>query len=121
MSSIVQVLGRLRSRAPPPTDAAGVQKAPRQEIAVGGAPALPQALWGFSHGAWLDEVGRRGALRSVCRIAKVSASGWTRGLRVVRGDWQCGWHRIEQGDASVGVAGGAPAGMASVVAVVDRR
>jgi hypothetical protein len=30
--------------SPPPTDAAGVQKAPRQEIAVGGAPALPREM-----------------------------------------------------------------------------
>ena len=31
---------------------AGVRKAPRHEIAVGGAAAVPQALWGLSHGVW---------------------------------------------------------------------
>jgi hypothetical protein len=36
-----------------------VQKAPRHEIAVGGAAAVPQALWGLSHGVWLGEVGLR--------------------------------------------------------------
>ena len=34
--------------SPPPADAAGVQKAPRHEIAVGSAPAVPQALRGLS-------------------------------------------------------------------------
>jgi hypothetical protein len=60
--------------SPPPADAAGVQKAPRHEIAVGSAPAVPQALWGLSHGVWLDEVGGRRWLRSVCRIGRVSTA-----------------------------------------------
>jgi hypothetical protein len=33
---------------------AGVRKAPRHEIAVGSAPAVRRALWGFGGGAWLD-------------------------------------------------------------------
>ena len=51
--------------SPPPADAAGVQKAPRHEIAVGRVPAVPQALWGLSHGVWLDEVGGRRWPRSL--------------------------------------------------------
>jgi hypothetical protein len=61
--------------SPPPADAAGVQKAPRHEIAVGGGAIVPQALRGLSHGVWLGEVGRRRWLRSVCRIARVSRTG----------------------------------------------
>ena len=35
---------------------AGGRKAPRHEIAGNGAAAVPQALWGFGHGVWLEEV-----------------------------------------------------------------
>ena len=41
--------------------------------------------------------------------------------RLARQDWRCDWRRIEGTDASLGAAGGEPAGMASVVAVVDRQ
>ncbi len=33
---------------------AGVRKAPRHEIAVGSAPAVRRALWGFGGGAGLE-------------------------------------------------------------------
>ena len=36
---------------------AGVQKAPRHEIAGGGAPAVPRALWGFSAEGWRVKLG----------------------------------------------------------------
>jgi hypothetical protein len=35
--------------------AAGVRKAPRHEIAVGGALAVPRALWGIERGVGLKE------------------------------------------------------------------
>ena len=41
----------------PRAEAAGVRKAPRQEIAVGSAPAVRLALWGFSGGVRLGMVG----------------------------------------------------------------
>jgi len=110
-SEFVQVFGRRRWRAPQPADTAGVRKAPRHEIAVGGAAAVPQALWGLSHGVWLGDVGWGRWLCSVCRIARVSRAGWPRLLQVVRDDWRCGGVQIEETDANVGAAGGAPAGV----------
>jgi len=49
----VQVFGRRRWRSSVHAEAAGVRKAPRQEIAVGSAPAVRLALWGFSRGVRL--------------------------------------------------------------------
>jgi hypothetical protein len=48
MSLPVQVFGRRQSRINPHARAAGVGKAPRQEIAVGSSAAVRRALWGFS-------------------------------------------------------------------------
>ena len=39
------------------TDAGGVRKAPRHEIAVEHVTAVPRVLWGFGRGGWLDEFG----------------------------------------------------------------
>ena len=54
---------------------AGVRKAPRQEIAVGSAPVVRRALWGFSRGAGLEEVGQKRLPRPVCCKPRMSASG----------------------------------------------
>jgi hypothetical protein len=42
-------------RAYPRALAAGVRKAPRHEIAAGGALAVPRALWGIERGVGLEE------------------------------------------------------------------
>lgn len=55
--------------------AAGVGKAPRQEIAVGSSAAMRRALWGFSRGAGVDEVGQKQVRRSVCSKPRMVASG----------------------------------------------
>src|ERR1700730_1290199 len=49
--------------ASPRAEAAGVRKAPRQEIAVGSAPAVRLALWGFSGGVRQD--GWRGTVAMI--------------------------------------------------------
>src|SRR5262249_14947905 len=71
MSAFVQVFGRRQSRALPRADAAGVRKAPRHEIAVGGAPALQRALWGFDYGVGLQKVGPTSLLVLLCPEAWV--------------------------------------------------
>jgi hypothetical protein len=55
--------------------AAGLRKAPRQEIAVGSSAAVRRALWGFSRGAGLEEVGEKRLSRSGCCKSRMSASG----------------------------------------------
>ena len=42
-----------------PLVAAGVRKAPRHEIAVGGERVVRRALWGFCRGAGLEEIGQK--------------------------------------------------------------
>jgi len=56
-AAFVQVFGCRQWRTSPRALAAGGRKAPRHEIAGNGAAAVPQALWGFGHGVWLEEVG----------------------------------------------------------------
>jgi len=75
MSLIVQVFGRRQSRINRQTLAAGVRKAPRHEIAVGGERVVRRALWGFCRGAGLEEVGQGLLLRSVCYKLETSAWG----------------------------------------------
>ena len=75
MSAPVQVFGRRRSRINPHVRAAGVGKAPRQEIAVGSSVAVRRALWGFSRWAGVDEVGQKQVGRSVCCKPRMVASG----------------------------------------------
>ena len=43
-----------------------VRKAPRHEIAVGGARAVQRALWGFDGGVGLQKVGPTDLLGSLC-------------------------------------------------------
>ena len=74
-SVVVQVFGRRQSRINPPARAAGGGKAPRQEIAVGSSAAVRRALWGFSRGAGVDEVGQKQVRRSVCCKPRMVASG----------------------------------------------
>jgi len=59
----------------PRAHAAGVRKAPRHEIAVGSALAVPPALWGFGRGVRLEEVGAEGVRRSVCRKILAGTQG----------------------------------------------
>src|SRR5216684_6218009 len=59
MSAVVLVFGRRQRRDVPHAQLAGVQKAPRHEVAGSLAPAVQRALWGFNIGAALD--GRRDA------------------------------------------------------------
>ena len=75
MSVIVQVFGRRQLRINPHARAAGVGKAPRQEIAVGSSAAVRRGLWGFSHGAGVDGVGQKQVRRSVCSKPRMVASG----------------------------------------------
>jgi hypothetical protein len=49
------------------TDAGGVRKAPRHEIAVEHVTAVPRVLWGFGRGGWLDEFGLKWLGQSFCR------------------------------------------------------
>ena len=56
-----KVFGRQQRRDDPHAELAGVQKAPRREVAGSLAPALQRVLWGFDAGGELDdrrEVGR---------------------------------------------------------------
>ena len=62
-------------RAYPRARAAGVRKAPRHEIAVGGALAVPRALWGFDRGVGFGEVG---AKRSAHSLWLVWLEAWVR-------------------------------------------
>jgi hypothetical protein len=71
----VQVFGRRQSRINRQARAAGVGKAPRQEIAVGSAAAVRRALWGFGRGAELDEGGQKRLPRSVFCQPRMRASG----------------------------------------------
>jgi len=59
MAASVLVFGRRQRRDVPRAQLAGVQKAPRHEVAGSLAPAVQRALWGFNIGAALD--GRRDA------------------------------------------------------------
>ena len=74
-SGPVQVFGRRQSRINPHARATGVGKAPRQEIAVGGSAAVRRALWGFSRGAGLEEVGEKRLRRPVCCKPRMIALG----------------------------------------------
>ena len=60
MAASVQVFGRRDDEAIHAARRAGVRKAPRQEIAGGGAPAVPRTLWGFSRGLGLRRLDRSG-------------------------------------------------------------
>jgi len=48
MSPFVLVFGRRQRRDTPQAQLAGVQKAPRHEVAGSWAPARQRALWGFN-------------------------------------------------------------------------
>ena len=74
-AEIVQVFGRRQSRINPRARATGVGKAPRQEIAVGSSVAVRRALWGFSRGAGLEEVGEKRLRRPVCCKPRMIALG----------------------------------------------
>src|SRR5580704_3643277 len=54
------------------TDAGGVRKAPRHEIAVEHVTAVPRALWGFGRGGW---------------FSGLDCSGWGDGSAGEYGDW----------------------------------
>jgi hypothetical protein len=75
MSLVVQVFGRRQLRINRHAWAAGVRKAPRQEIAVGSLAAVRRALWGFIRGAGLEAVGLKRLPRSVFCKPRMSASG----------------------------------------------
>src|SRR6202023_3564861 len=79
-------------------EAAGVRKAPRQEIAVGRAPAARLALWGFS-GVRLEMVG--------------GCNGW----HASRYEWL----RVEWIEASLGAIGVEPTRIRNVRALIVRR
>jgi hypothetical protein len=74
-SGSVQVFGRRQSWINPRARADGVGKAPRQEIAVGSALVVRRALWGFSRGVGLEEVGQKRLPRAVCCRRWMSGSG----------------------------------------------
>ena len=59
----------------PRAAAAGVRKAPRHEIAGCGAPAVPQALWGFGRGVSVEDVEVRRRIRSLFLEAWACVSG----------------------------------------------
>ena len=59
----------------PPWRSSLTKKAPYKEIAVGSSAAVRRALWGFSRGAGLEEVGQKRLPRSVCCKPRMSASG----------------------------------------------
>jgi hypothetical protein len=54
ISATVLVFGRRQRRDAPQAQLAGVQNAPRHEVAGGWAPARQRALWRFNAGAALD-------------------------------------------------------------------
>ena len=53
----------------------GVGKAPRHEIAGESAPSVPRALWGFSRGVRLGEVGSERPPQSLCLAGWVWVTG----------------------------------------------
>jgi len=53
MSAVVQAFGRRQWQDTQHSQRAGVQKAPRHEVAGRWAPAEQRALWGFERGAQL--------------------------------------------------------------------
>ena len=55
MSRSVQVFGRRQRGDAPHAQLAGVQKAPRHEVAGNWAPAVQRALWGFDGGAEFED------------------------------------------------------------------
>jgi hypothetical protein len=62
-------------RAYPRALAAGVRKAPRHEIAVGGALAVPRALWGIERGVGLEENDTKRSSPCLWPEARVSLQG----------------------------------------------
>src|SRR6516162_1267614 len=82
--AIVVVFGRRQRRDAPHAQLAGVQKAPRHEVAGSWAPAKQRALCGFNVGAALD--GKRDASATSClhtgepkmSAVGISAGAWTR-------------------------------------------
>jgi len=75
MSAVVQVFRTPACEDDPHALASGVRKAPRQEIAVGSSAAVRRALWGFSGGTGLEEVGEKRLRRPVFYKPRISASG----------------------------------------------
>jgi len=90
---------------PPRARAAGVRKAPRHEIAVGGAPTVQRALWGFGRGVRLEGVGSHRATGSVWLEAWVSVYRGTSGPDGTRQDERCPRGPIWRIDARVCAAG----------------
>ena len=98
----------------------GVREAPRHEIAVGGAPAVPRALWGF--GRWVKFVGMDcSGCRNGIAANHIEHVRWNDRTAPFAEALAARWPVAGADQSSASVAGAGPAGMTSVVALFDRR
>src|ERR1700681_3814700 len=109
------------SRDRPHAGTAGVRKAPRHEIAGGGAPTVQRALWGFGVGGGVGEVEPPLAIGSVLLESWACVLARTSGSHVARQDLRWDHGPILLIGASGCASGREPARMARFGAVLDQR